>query len=109
MTDHSPPLPSPPSGHKVLAWEGVGLYVPRRWDIGRHEGDHIRGLFRVDDESRVAIQLRWWKAERPIPIDDQVRQHARTVAGKEAPLRFKPAGGLGLPSGEGNRAEAFRE
>lgn len=100
---------SAPPGFKLLAWEGVGLYVPRRWEIGRHEGDHKRGLFRVDDESRVVIQARWWTAERPIPIGDLVRQHALAVyTPKGEPSHpFKRMGGLGLPDGEGDRAEAF--
>lgn len=99
----------PPTGYKPLAWEGAGLFVPERWEIGRHEGDEKRGLFRVDDENRVVIQARWWTAERPIPIGDQVRQHAATMGRKAdgPPPRFKPAGGLGLPAGPDDRAEAF--
>jgi hypothetical protein len=103
------PLESIPPGYKLLAWEGVGLYVPPRWDIGRHEGDHRRGLFRVDDESRVVIQARWWTAERPVPIDDLVRQHAGTVHGRRSgpPPRFKRVDGLGLTPGVDERAVAF--
>ena len=98
-----------PAGYKLLAWEGVGLYVPQRWEIGRHEGDHRRGLFRVDDETRVVIQARWWTAERPVPIDDLVRRHAGTVQGRKPgpPPRFKRMEGLGLTPLEDERAVAF--
>ncbi|MFO7535297.1 MAG: PqqD family protein [Kiritimatiellia bacterium] len=98
-----------PPGFKLLAWEGVGLFVPQRWEIGRHEGDHRRGLFRVDDEARVVIQARWWTAARPIPIDDLVREHAKTVHGRRngPPPRFTRAEGLGLGRRENERAVAF--
>lgn len=98
-----------PPGFKLMAWEGVGLYVPQRWEIGRHEGDHRQGLFRVDDESRVVIQARWWTATGPIPIDELVRQHARTIHGRQSgpPPRFTPVEGLGLAAAPGDRAVAF--
>lgn len=107
-----PSLPGPevvPAGFKLLAWEGVGLYVPQRWEMGRHEGDHKRGLFRVDDESRVVIQARWWTAERPVPIDDLVRRHVGTVHGHKPGLapRFSRMEGLGLTPGADERAVAF--
>jgi hypothetical protein len=98
----------PPAGFKLLAWEGVGLYVPQRWEIGRHEGDHRRGFFRVDDESRVVIQARWWTAERPISIDDLVREHVRNVHGRQEPApRFKRTEGLDLGRWTDERAVAF--
>lgn len=105
----SPAPESVPAGYKLLAWEGVGLYVPQRWEMGRHEGDHKRGLFRVDDESRVVIQARWWSAERPVPIDDLVRRHVGTVHGKKsgAPPRFSRMEGLGLTPAADERAVAF--
>jgi hypothetical protein len=108
----TPSLPVPeaiPAGYKLLAWEGVGLYVPQRWEIGRHEGDHKRGLFRVDDESRVVIQARWWTADRPVPIDDLVRRHVGMVHGKQAgqPPRFTRMDGLGLMPVSDERAVAF--
>ena len=107
-----PPLASSenvPAGFKLLAWEGVGLYVPQRWEIGRHEGDHRRGLFRVDDETRVVIQARWWTTTQPVPIDDLVRRHAGAVHGRQPgpPPRFRRMEGLGLVSGGEGRAVLF--
>jgi hypothetical protein len=63
----------------------------------------------VDDESRVVIQARWWTAMRPISIDELVRQHAKTVHGRQngPPPRFTPVEGLGLPAGPEDRAVAF--
>lgn len=70
----------------------------------------MRGLFRVDDESRVVIQARWWKAAAPVPFDHLVRRHAETLRGRGdgVPPRFKPMDGLRLPAGPDDRSQAFR-
>ena len=112
MAEKEEPLPvvGVPPGYKLLAWEGVGFFVPQRWDIGRHEGDLRRGSFRVDDEQRVVVQVRWWSSTRPVSIDQVVSQHVRQVlgdrGGDDAVDRDRIAD-LDLPGGDDDRVEAF--
>ena len=50
-----------PSGHRLLAWDGIGLFVPKEWSIGRHDGDSLFGSIRVDTAEKVVARVRWWR------------------------------------------------
>lgn len=113
-TSPSPPpqgsdaVPSP--GYKLLAWEGVGLFVPQHWEFGRRGGDARRGFLRIDDETRIVAQLRWWPASRPIAFNRLVDQHARLIGGRHRTQRppFRPVTGLVLPAATpGDRTGVF--
>lgn len=105
----APKESNPPAGFKLLAWEGVGLFVPQRWEIGRHEGNLRKGFYRVDDDARIVIQLRWWSASAPVPIARLVEQHARNVSSRRGgPLaQFRERPDLRLPAGPGDPAAVF--
>jgi len=47
-----------PAAFKLLAWDGVGVHVPQRWEIGRHEG---RPLLRLTGKRRglAPIEIQW--------------------------------------------------
>ncbi len=104
---------SPPPGFKFLAWEGVGLYIPSRWDIGQYQGDGLYGSFRVDGEDRVMIQVRWWKARRRISLERVAKQFRRNVLAKRRfPKAVKPpvmqqTDRVRLPLALGNNAQVF--
>ncbi len=93
----------------MLCWEGAGLFAPERWEIGRHSGDAAKGFFRIDNDHRFVLQLRWWTATKPVPIARLVEQHAREVAGRrDAQLpRFQKTNDFRLPQGSHDRASAF--
>lgn len=94
-------------GYKLVAWEGIGLFVPAHWEIGRHQGDERSGNFRIDDEARVVMQLRWWQAAKPVPFDRQAALHLATRRDKEPQhdWRLQPVSDLPLPTV--GRAAAF--
>lgn len=94
----------PPPGHKPLAWQGVGLFVPLTWDIGRHAGTYRQGGFRIDNEYRVVVQVKWWQTRGPVSLDRAVQKHLKQGRQREAAL--EPATGLAVPSV--GRAAGFR-
>ena len=98
------PPGDPPPGWKLLMWEGVGLYVPARWDIGKHQGDGLYGSYRVDGEDRPVVNVRWWKVGGQFimrGVADQFRRHLVRER------RGKPAGGAqkGKEEDQGPSAE----
>jgi len=42
-----------------LGWHGIAFDVPEDWCPGQLEGDRANGYLRVEDESRVRLELRW--------------------------------------------------
>jgi len=71
-----------PQGFKLIAWEGTGLYVPDRWDLGRYWGDDLHGGFRVDSELRPAVDVRWWKTRGKARFEPLIRQHVPALSKK---------------------------
>lgn len=67
---------APPAGYKLVAWQGVGVHVPQRWDIGRTSGDDRRGGFRIDNEYRTVIHVKWWRVRRQMTADAILREQA---------------------------------
>jgi hypothetical protein len=106
------PQPDPPEALKLLAWQGVGLWVGRNWDVGRYQGDGDRGSFRVDGEDRIMAQVQWWRARGPIPpgrLAEQLRRHLRTddrPAG-DRDTAVIPTDRVRLPGRLGAHARAF--
>lgn len=99
-----------PPGYKLLAWEGVGLFIPQRWDLGQRSGDYNQGFLRIDDEYRPVVQVRWWKTRGWISIDRVVQQYSRkmfTRKERQSGMQLKPLAGLSLPQGDTDRAQAF--
>jgi hypothetical protein len=99
-------VPCPP-GHKLIAWEGVGFFVPERWDIGKHGGDHRRGWFRVDTEQRVIIQARWWRATRPASFDQIVDQHVSSQQAEHGQELVFAVSDAFSPAPAGDRQSVF--
>jgi len=77
MADAAIQPATPPPGQKLLAWEGVGLFAPMRWDISRYHGNHDRGEFHVTSPSRDMVHVEWWTERKPISIDRLVEQYAK--------------------------------
>jgi hypothetical protein len=75
MSAEAAPAPQEiPPGHRLLAWDGIGLFIPEGWSIGRHDGDSLFGSIRVDTLDKVAARVRWWHAPKRFHIDAVARQ-----------------------------------
>lgn len=62
-----------------LGWHGISLDMPEDWCPGSLEGDYANGYLRVEDETRVRLELRWETAGRRVPaatrlVDDYLKQ-----------------------------------
>jgi|GEM_PF-4105196 len=92
--------PQMPAGYKPLAWQGLLLAVPQRWDIGRFAGTFAQGGIRIDNEQRVVAQVKWWKTNGPIALERVVEQQTRTLDGKKVKKSdqpdLQPAAGIRL-------------
>ena len=53
---------------KPFAWQGIGLEIPRDWDLGALDGDAEKGFARIDDAAVARIELRWMPAPRGFDI-----------------------------------------
>ncbi len=43
----------------TIAWQGVGLKVPRDWSMRRFDGDARKGSFALDDGELLRLQVAW--------------------------------------------------
>lgn len=101
----SEPAPAPeqiPPGHRLLAWDGIGLFVPVGWSIGRHDGDSLFGSIRVDASEKVRVRVRWWRAPKRFHIDNVALQFERNMV-SQAKTKLK---GPSLAKDAGYLAEA---
>ena len=103
---------NPPAFYKLLAWEGVGLWAPQRWDIGRYEGDEGKGSFRVDGQDRIMAHVRWWRPRRGFSMRRLAEQFRRNVLMKDRPERGRdlsvmPTDRIRTPEGLADDVEVF--
>ncbi len=55
-----------------LGWHGISFDVPEDWCPGTLEGDYANGYMRVEDETRVRLELRWETGGRRVAAASQL-------------------------------------
>ncbi|MFP4058415.1 MAG: hypothetical protein ACLF0G_16225 [Candidatus Brocadiia bacterium] len=72
-----------------LGWHGIVLEVPAEWCPGRLEGDRANGYLRVEDETRIRLELRWETPRRGKSsarrLVDNYLERTRKKLGRKAP------------------------
>jgi hypothetical protein len=101
------PAPAPgqvPAGLGLLAWDGIGVFIPCDWSIGRHEGDSLFGSLRVDGAEQVMLRVRWWQAPKRFHLDNVAMQFQRSLV-NQARSQRKGAPGATAAEQEGQAAD----
>jgi hypothetical protein len=73
-----------------LAWQGFSVELPDDWCPGQLAGDFANGYARVEDETRVRLELRWESPGRRVPSASELVDNYLTQAAKKARGQPKP-------------------
>lgn len=54
----------PTEAWKPLAWEGVGIRLPRSWDVTGHRGFWRQGIIKAKSPAGARLELAWQQADK---------------------------------------------
>ncbi len=75
-------VPPGSDGYKTFGWQGINLTVPPAWELVFTQGGHQSGYFRLADEDRTRLEVRWDASREALPPADTVSAYLDKLAKK---------------------------